>query len=262
MREAMLRAKKHGKIIAAHEEDLTLVNGGYIHAGKYAAAHGHRGISSESEWKPIARDAALAKETGAALHICHVSTKESVEVIRKAKKEGVNITCETAPHYLLLSEDDLREDGRFKMNPPLRTGEDRLALIEGLLDGTVDMIATDHAPHSAEEKAKGLRDSAFGVVGVETAFAALYTGLVKTGILSLEKLIDLMAVAPRRRFGIPMGNDFTVWDLESTVTVDPRDFLSMGRATPFAGRTLSGVCLATVCRGKIVYDKQNQQTFR
>ncbi|MCQ2446869.1 MAG: dihydroorotase [Clostridia bacterium] len=253
MREAMLKAKKLGKMIVAHEEDLTLVNGGYIHAGAYAKAHGHKGISSESEWAPIARDLRLAKETGCAFHVCHVSTKESVEVIRKAKREGVNVTCETAPHYLLLSDKDLKEDGRFKMNPPLRSEEDRLAMIEGILDGTVDMIATDHAPHSYEEKAKGLEKSAFGVVGIETAFASLYTGLVKPGILSLEKLVELLTIAPGKRFGIPMGEDYTVWNLSKEFTVDPAEFLSKGKATPFEGMKMNGVCLKTVHNGQTVY---------
>ena len=253
MREAMLKAKRLGKLIAAHEEDMTLVNGGYIHAGAYAKAHGHRGISSESEWMPIARDLRLAKETGCAFHVCHVSTKESVEVIRKAKKEGVDVTCETAPHYLLLSDRDLKEDGRFKMNPPLRSEEDRLALIEGILDGTVDMIATDHAPHSHEEKAKGLEKSAFGVVGIETAFPSLYTGLVKPGILPLEKLIELLTAAPRKRFGLPVTEDYSVWDLSREFTVDPEDFLSKGRATPFEGQKMYGVCLKTVHNGETVY---------
>ena len=253
MRAAMEEAKRLGKVVAAHCEDESLLHGGYIHDGAYARARGHRGIPSESEWGPIARDLRLAKETGCAYHVCHVSTKESVALIRAAKKEGADVTCETAPHYLLLSDGDLREEGRFKMNPPLRSPEDREALLEGLLDGTVDMVATDHAPHSAEEKAQGLEKSAFGVVGLETAFPLLWTKLVKPGLLSLDRLVDALAYAPRRRFGIPLEGDYTVWDGEAPFTVDPADFLSMGKATPFEGERLRGVCMLTVCRGKTVY---------
>ncbi len=253
MREAMERAKALGKPIVAHCEDNRLLFGGYIHDGAYAAAHGHRGICSESEWGPIARDLRLAKETGCAYHVCHISCKESVALIREAKKNGVDVTCETAPHYLLLDENDLQEDGRFKMNPPLRSTEDRNALIEGVLDGTVDMIATDHAPHSTEEKAKGLANSAFGIVGLETAFPLLYTHLVKPGVLTLDRLIDLLSVNPRRRFSLPF-NGYTVWDLNATETVNPDTFLSKGRATPFAGDTVLGKCLKTVCDGKTVYE--------
>ncbi|MBQ6067846.1 MAG: dihydroorotase [Clostridia bacterium] len=255
MREAMLRAKSLYKIVAAHCEDNSLLRDGYIHDGVYAKTHGHKGICSESEWKPIERDLRLAKETGCAYHVCHISAKESVALIRRAKREGVDVTCETAPHYLLLDETDLQEDGRFKMNPPLRGQADREALLEGLTDGTIDMIATDHAPHSAEEKAKGLQGSAFGVVGLETAFPALYTGLVKTGILSLEKLIELMAVNPRRRFGIPLGGAYTVWNLNESFPVDPAAFLSKGRATPFEGMTFYGRGYLTAADGKIVYQQ-------
>ena len=251
MRSLMERAKKLGKIIAAHCEDESLVRGGYIHDGAWAAAHGHRGICSESEWGPIARDVRLAKETGCAYHVCHISCRESVEIIRRAKAEGTDVTCETAPHYLLLDEEDLRDEGRFRMNPPIRAKEDREALIEGLLDGTIDMIATDHAPHSAEEKSRGLAGSAFGIVGLETAFPVLYTGLVRTGICSLETLVEKMTAAPRKRFGIPQPeDDFCEWDLETAYTVDPAEFLSMGKATPFGGRTVYGRCLRTVCGGK------------
>ncbi len=255
MREAMERARAMGRMIVAHCEDNALLHGGYIHQGEYAAAHGHRGICSESEWGPIARDLKLAKETGCAYHVCHISTKESVDLIRRAKADGVNVTCETGPHYLVLDDGDLHEDGRFKMNPPLRAKADREALVEGLLDGTIDMIATDHAPHSAEEKAKGLEGSAFGIVGLETAFAVMYTRLVKPGILSLDTLVDRLAIAPRRRFGIPLDNDFTVWDLNAAYTVDPDEFLSQGRATPFAGDTLYGRCKLTVCNGNVVYSE-------
>ena len=253
MREAMLKAKELGKMIVAHCEDNALLFGGYIHDGTYAALNGHKGICSESEWKPIERDLRLAEETGCAYHVCHISTKESVSLIRDAKRRGVNVTCETAPHYLVMDDGDLQENGRFKMNPPLRGAEDRYALIEGLRDGTIDMIATDHAPHSAEEKAKGLAGSAFGIVGLETAFSVMYTKLVKTGVITLNKLIELMAVNPRKRFGIPQGTDFTVWDLNAIDTVDPDKFLTKGRATPFTGMELNGRCVLTVCDGKIVY---------
>ena len=258
MRAAMEAAKRLGKVLAAHCEDESLLHGGYIHDGAYAAAHGHRGICSESEWGPIKRDLRLAKETGCAYHVCHVSTGESVALIREAKREGVDVTCETAPHYLLLTDADLREEGRFKMNPPLRGEKDREALLEGLLDGTVDMIATDHAPHSAEEKARGLDKSAFGIVGLETAFPLLYTRLVKPGILSMDRLLDALAVKPRQRFGIPLGEDYTVWDLEESFTVDPAEFLSMGKATPFEGEKLLGRCKLTYAAGKIAYQvKEN-----
>ncbi|MBE5809206.1 MAG: dihydroorotase [Clostridiales bacterium] len=254
MRSAMLKAKALGKVIAAHCEDNALLHGGCIHAGRYAAAHGHRGICSESEWGPIERDLKLAKETGCAYHVCHISTKESVALIRDAKREGVDVSCETGPHYLLLCEDDLREEGRFKMNPPLRAREDREALLEGLADGTIDMIATDHAPHSAEEKAKGLDGSAFGIIGLETAFPLLYTYLVGKGVITLERLIDLMAFAPRRRFGIPLDEDeATVWDLEAGYTIDTGRFLSMGRATPFEGWRVRGRCLETWYKGRRVW---------
>ena len=253
MRAAMLRAKALGKMIVAHCEVNELLRGGYIHDGEYAKAHGHRGICSESEWGQIARDLELVKEIGCAYHVCHISTKESVDIIRKAKAEGVDVTCETGPHYLVMDDSMLKEEGRFKMNPPLRSVEDRDALVAGILDGTIDMIATDHAPHSAEEKARGLEKSAFGVVGIETAFPICYTYLVKSGILTLEKLIDLLSTNARKRFGIPMEHDFTVWDLEEAYAVDPDEFLSMGRATPFEGWQVFGKCIATVCDGKIVY---------
>jgi dihydroorotase len=255
MRQAMLKAKSLGKMIVAHCEDNSLLYGGYIHDGDYAREHGHRGICSESEWKPIARDIELVKKTGCSYHVCHISTKESVDIIRKAKAEGVDITCETGPHYLVLDDNDLEESGSFKMNPPLRSEEDRLALIEGIKDGTIDMIATDHAPHSKEEKSKGLAGSAFGVVGIETAFPIMYTNLVKTGIISLEKLIELMAINPRKRFNIPLGTDYTVWDLEKSYTVNSDDFLSKGKATPFEGMPVSGECVLTVCDGKVAYRK-------
>ena len=262
MREAMTRCHALGKILAAHCEDNSLLHGGYIHDGVYARAHGHRGICSESEWGPIARDLRLAEETGCAYHVCHVSTKESVALIRAAKRRGVDVTCETAPHYLTFTDEDLQEDGRFKMNPPLRAREDRDALIEGLLDGTIDMLVTDHAPHSREEKARGLEKSAMGVVGLETSFAASYTALVQTGILPLEKLVDLMHGAPMRRFGcgteLAEGQpaDLTAFDLTKTYTVDPETFLTMGRATPFAGRALTGVCKLTMIGGEPVWKEE------
>ena len=253
MRQAMLRAKALGKPIVAHCEDNSLLRGGYIHDGAYAKAHGHRGICSESEWGPIARDLKLVKETGVSYHVCHISTKESVELIRQAKAEGLDVTCETGPHYLVMDDSMLEENGRFKMNPPLRSKEDREALVQGLLDGTIDMIATDHAPHSAEEKARGLEKSAFGVVGIETAFPIIYTYLVKPGILPLERAVDLLCANPRKRFGLTLGRDFSVWDLDAESTVDPKDFLSMGKATPFEGWKVSGRCLATIRDGRIVY---------
>lgn len=253
MREAMTAAKRLGKIIAAHCEDNSLLFGGYIHDGEYAKAHGHRGISSASEYKQIERDLRLAEETGCAYHVCHISTKESVELIRQAKAHGVNVTCETAPHYLVLCDEDMQEDGRFKMNPPLRSREDKEALIEGIKDGTIDMIATDHAPHSAEEKGRGLEKSLMGVVGLETAFPVLYTELVMKNIITLDRLVELMSFKPKERFGIDTNNDFAVFDISEAYKIDPEDFLSMGRATPFAGREVFGRCLLTVHNEKVVY---------
>ena len=255
MKEAMQRAKALGKIIVAHCEDNSLLHGGYIHDGVYASKHSHRGICSESEWKPIKRDLELCRQTGCAYHVCHISCKESVELIRQAKAQGVDVTCETGPHYLILTDEDLKEDGRFKMNPPLRSKEDRQALIEGVLDGTIDMIATDHAPHSQEEKSRGLEKSAFGIVGIETAFQLLYTHLVKKNIISLERLVELLAVNPRKRFGLEYDNSFTVWDLDKKTVINPSDFLSMGKATPFEGEEVFGECELTVCNGKTAYKK-------
>ena len=263
MKEAMTRAKALGKVIVAHCEDETLLNGGYIHDGDYARAHGHKGNVSASEWKQVERDLELVRETGCAYHVCHVSTKETVALIRKAKAEGMDVTCETGPHYLVMNDSMLQEDGRFKMNPPIRSEEDRRALLAGLLDGTVDMIATDHAPHSAEEKSRGLEKSLFGVVGLETAFPVLYTELVKTGVLTLDRLIDAMVTRPARRFGIGTPAlkegapaDLTVFDLNESYKIDPADFLSMGRATPFAGRTVFGKCLLTLCGGEIAWQAE------
>jgi len=252
MREAMQRARALGKMIVAHCEVNDLLFGGYIHDGEYARAHGHRGICSESEWRQIERDLRLADETGCDYHVCHVSTKESVELIRAAQADGVKVTCETGPHYLILCDKDLQEHGRFKMNPPLRSERDREALIEGVLDGTIGMIATDHAPHSAEEKSRGLEKSAFGIVGLETAFPLMYTHFVRTGIMSMEKLVDLMCYNARERFGIPLGEGFSVWALDEEFTVEPENFKSKGRATPFEGDRLFGVCKATVYNGKII----------
>ena len=256
MEQAMVQARDLGKLIVAHCEDNSLLRGGYIHEGNYAKTHGHKGICSESEWGPIARDLELAAKTGCGYHVCHISTKESVDIIRQAKKSGINVTCETGPHYLVMDDSFLQEDGRFKMNPPLRSPEDREALVEGLQDGTIDMIATDHAPHSAEEKARGLEKSAFGVVGLETAFPVLYTYLVKPGILSMDALLEKLVTNPRQRFGIPLGNDFSIWDLNAQYQVDPSDFLSMGKASPFTGWTVQGRCMASFHKGNAVYQAE------
>ena len=256
MRKAMCEAKRLDKMIVAHCEVNDLLHGGYIHDGEYAKANGHKGICSESEFLQIARDIQLLKETNCAYHVCHISTKESVDIIRKAKAAGIDITCETGPHYLVLDDSDLKEDGRFKMNPPLRSKEDKQALIEGIIDGTIDMIATDYAPHSAEEKSKGLSGSSFGVVGLETAFQIMYTHFVKTGIITMGKLVELMCINPRERFKIPLGEDFSVWDLNVKKKIDPKDFLSMGKATPFENMEVYGECILTVCGGKVVYKKE------
>lgn len=258
MREAMTAAKRLGKIIAAHCEDNSLLFGGYIHDGEYARMHGHRGISSESEYRQIERDLRLAEETGCAYHVCHISTKESVELIRQAKARGVDVTCETAPHYLVLCDEDMQEDGRFKMNPPLRSREDKKALIEGIKDGTIDMIATDHAPHSAEEKGRGLEKSLMGVVVLEMAFPVLYTELVMKNIITFDRLVELMSFKPKERFGIDTNNDFAMFDISEAYKIDPEDFLSMGRATPFAGREVFGRCLLTVHNGKVVYKAEER----
>ena len=254
MRSAMLKAKALGKIIAAHCEDNSLLCGGYIHKGEYARLHGHKGICAESEWKPIERDLRLAKETGCKYHVCHISCKESVELIRNAKANGVDVTCETAPHYLIFNDMDLKESGNFKMNPPIRSEDDRQALIKGLQDGTIDMIATDHAPHSSEEKSRGLENSLMGIVVLETAFPVMYTYLVKKGIITLEKLIELMAINPRRRFGLQSTDDICVYDLQSEYKIDPGEFKSKGKSTPFDGMTVSGKNLLTICGGKAVWN--------
>ena len=260
MLDAMKIAKEYNKMIVAHCEVNDLLNGGYIHKGNYAAEQGHKGICSESEWKQIERDIKLAKQTGCAYHVCHISTKESVELIRQSKKDGVNITCETGPHYLVLSDKDLQENGRFKMNPPLRDESDKEALIQGVLDGTIDMIATDHAPHSAEEKSKGLEKSNMGVVGIETAFPIMYTHFVKTGKLSLEKLVALLSSNANKRFNIGseikvgIKADLTVFDLNNKYAVNPDEFLSMGKSTPFEGMEVYGKCKMTMCNGNVVWE--------
>ena len=260
MLEAMRRAAELDCILAAHCEDNTLLHGGYIHDGRWCKAHGHKGICSESEWGPIARDLELAARTGCRYHICHVSTKESVALVREAKRSGVRVTCETAPHYLVLCEDDLQEDGRFKMNPPLRSAEDRAALLEGLQDGTIDVIATDHAPHTAEEKSRGLAGSAMGIVGLETAFPVLNTALVQTGKLSLARLLDALSATPRRIFrlggALREGEraDLTAIDLKTAYTIDSRNFLSKGHATPFDGMPVQGAVRATWFAGRLVWN--------
>lgn len=265
MRRAMQEAARLHKIIAAHCEVNKLLHGGYIHDGEYARAHGHRGICSESEWRQVERDLRLCEETGCRYHVCHISTKETVELIRQAKARGVDVTCETGPHYLVMNDSMLQEEGRFKMNPPIRSEEDRKALLEGVLDGTIDMIVTDHAPHSAEEKGRGLTKSLMGVVGLETSFAVMYTRLVKTGILSLEKLMELMHTNPSRRFGIgspiEVGNpaDLTVFDLNRSFTVDPEQFESKGKSTPFAGETLFGICKLTMVNGRLVWQENSTE---
>ena len=262
MEEAMKQAKALGKLIVAHCEDNSLLHGGYIHDGEYAKAHGHKGICSESEWGPIARDLDLAAKTGCSYHVCHISTKESVDIIRQAKKSGIDVTCETGPHYLLMDDSMLQEDGRFKMNPPIRSIDDRDALLEGLVDGTIDMVATDHAPHSLEEKSKGLAGSMMGVVGIETAFPLLYTYLVRTGIITMEHLMKVLHDNACKRFkigsDIAVGQpaDFTVFDLNDSYIIDPEEFLSKGRATPFQGWEVFGRCRMTVCRGKVVFEEK------
>ncbi len=254
MRRAMTEVAAAGSVLAAHCEDDRIRGNGCIHDGEYARAHSLAGIPSESEWRQVERDLRLAKETGCRYHVCHVSCEESVNLIRQAKAEGVDVTCETAPHYLVLTEDDLRDEGRFKMNPPLRTARDRDALIRGINDGTVDIIATDHAPHSEEEKSGGLAGSLMGITGLETAFPVMYTRLVLTGLIPLETLVRCLTTAPRKRFSLPQPeDDFSVWDLNSEYTVNPAEFLSKGKSTPFAGMTVRGKCILTVCGGKTVW---------
>ena len=268
MEEAMRRAAAVGKPIVAHCEVDELLRGGYIHDGDYCREHGHKGICSESEWRQVERDIALAEKTGCQYHVCHVSTKESVELVRRAKAKGLRVSCETAPHYLLLCDEDLQEEGRFKMNPPLRSRTDREALIGGILDGTIEVVATDHAPHTAEEKSRGLAGSAMGIVGLETAFPLLYKYLVLPGVITLEKLFGLMSENPRRLFGLEGGveegdaADFTVLDLGAQYRVDPETFLSKGRATPFAGWDVQGRAVLTVVGGCEIYDTLTTKSNR
>ena len=253
MKKAMIKAKSLDKPIVAHCEDNNLLNGGYIHDGEYAKINKHKGICSESEWGQIKRDIELVRETGVKYHVCHISTKESVDLIREAKKQGINITSETAPHYLVFNDMDLKEEGRYKMNPPIRSEEDRLALIEGIKDGTIDMIATDHAPHSKEEKSKGLKGSLMGVVGLETAFPVLYTYLVKTNIISMQKLIELMCINPRKRFGFETDKGFCVWNLNEKYLINPSEFVTKGRSTPFENMEVYGKNVMTGIGEKIIY---------
>ena len=263
---AMKKAKALDKVIAAHSEVISLVNGGHAHDGEFAKANGIKGISSESEWKMVERDIALQKEIGGKHHVCHISAKETVALIRKAKAEGVDITCETAPHYLIMNDGMLKNEGRYKMNPPIRSEEDRLALIEGVLDGTIDMIATDHAPHAKHEKEGTFPESAMGVTGIETAFTMMYTYLVKPGILKLERLIEMMADRPRKRFSLPQCRmeegfdaDFTVFDPEARFVVEGEKLLSMGKYTPFEGWKAEGEIVRTVFKGKTVFAKQKAE---
>ncbi len=264
MREAMKEAARLDVIIAAHCEVNDLLKGGYIHDGEYCKANGHKGICSESEWGQIARDLKLAEETGCRYHVCHISTKESVELIRQAKKRGVKVTCETGPHYLVFCDEDLKDEGRFKMNPPIRSREDRDALIEGIKDGTIDCIATDHAPHTADEKSRGLKGSAMGVVGLETAFGVCYTHLVQTGIISLQRLVELMTTNPRRIFRLEVEGEanLAIFDLKEEWTVDSRKFASMGKATPFEGMNLTGKPASLIYDGRLITLNQNDTTVR
>lgn len=254
MREAMTRVAAIGGMIVEHCEVNSLLHAGYIHDGAYAKEHGHRGICSESEWAEVARNIRLSEETGCRLHVCHISTKESVQLIREAKARGAKVTCETGPHYLLMNDRMLREEGCWKMNPPLRGVEDQMALIAGIQDGTIDVIATDHAPHSAEEKSRGLEKSAFGIVGIETAFPLMYTYLVKTGMISMERLVELMSTRGREIMGLPMDESYATFDLDAEYDIDPAQFVSMGQSTPFAGWHVFGKCIKTEYRGKAVFE--------
>ncbi|MBO7199255.1 MAG: dihydroorotase [Alistipes sp.] len=264
MERAMTEAVKHDQLIAAHCEVEELLKGGYIHDGEYAKAHGHKGICSESEWEQVKRDIEIAERVGCRYHVCHISTKETVQLVREAKARGVKVTCETGPHYLIFTDMDLEEDARWKMNPPLRSAEDRAALVEGIKDGTIDMIATDHAPHSVEEKSRGLKDSAMGIVGLETAFAALNTHLVRKGVITLERLVELMSINPRKVFriegGLSVGDraDVVLLDVEKEWRVDSNDFYSMGKISMFDGRDMVGDVVMTLHRGEIVYDNKTK----
>ena len=257
MREAMGRCARVGSMIVEHCEVNSLLHNGYVHAGAYARAHGHRGICSESEWREVERNIRLSEETGCRLHICHISTKESVQLIREAKARGAKVTCETAPHYLLLDERCMGEDGCWKMNPPLRGVDDRMALLAGIQDGTIDVIATDHAPHTAEEKSRGLENSAFGIVGIECAFPLMYTYLVRTGFITLERLVELMSTRAREITGLPQGTSWATFEVETPYEIDPEKFLSKGHSTPFAGWTVYGRCVETVYNGVVVYSIMN-----
>ena len=264
MERAMAEAVKHDQLIAAHCEVEELLKGGYIHDGEYAKSHGHKGICSESEWEQVKRDIEIAERVGCRYHVCHISTKETVQLVREAKARGVKVTCETGPHYLIFTDMDLQEDARWKMNPPLRSAEDRAALIEGIKDGTIDMIATDHAPHSIEEKSRGLKDSAMGIVGLETAFAALNTHLVRKGVISMERLVELMSINPRKVFriegGINVGDraDVVLIDTEKQWRVDSNNYYSMGKISMFDGREMVGDVVMTLHRGEIVYDNKTK----
>ena len=264
MERAMCEAVKHDQLIAAHCEVEELLKGGYIHDGEYAKAHGHKGICSESEWEQVKRDIEIAERLGCRYHVCHISTKETVQLVREAKARGVKVTCETGPHYLIFTDMDLEEDARWKMNPPLRSAEDRAALVEGIKDGTIDMIATDHAPHSVEEKSRGLKDSAMGIVGLETAFAALNTHLVRKGVITMERLVELMSLNPRKVFRIAGGlnegdrADVVLLDTEKEWRVDSEKFYSMGKISMFDGREMTGDVAMTLHRGEIVYDNKTK----
>lgn len=253
MRRAMEQCAEAGSIIVEHCEVNSLLHNGYIHAGAYARTHGHRGICSESEWREVERNIRLSEETGCRLHICHISTKESVQLIREAKARGVKVTCETAPHYLLLNERCMGEDGCWKMNPPLRGVDDQMALLAGIQDGTIDVIATDHAPHTDEEKSRGLEHSAFGIVGIECAFPLMYTYLVRTGFITLDRLVELMSTRAREIMGLPIGTSWATFEVETPCEIDPRKFISKGHSTPFAGWQVYGRCTETIYNGKVVF---------
>lgn len=257
MRRAMEQCAEAGSIIVEHCEVNSLLHNGYIHAGVYARTHGHRGICSESEWREVERNIRLSEETGCRLHICHISTKESVQLIREAKARGVKVTCETAPHYLLLNERCMGEDGCWKMNPPLRGVDDQMALLAGIQDGTIDVIATDHAPHTDEEKSRGLEHSAFGIVGIECAFPLMYTYLVRTGFITLDRLVELMSTRAREIMGLPIGTSWATFEVETPYEIDPRKFISKGHSTPFAGWQVYGRCTETIYNGKVVYSIKN-----
>ncbi|AOM83255.1 Dihydroorotase [Salisediminibacterium beveridgei] len=263
MYRAMQEAAKEDIPVVAHCEDISLVNGGAVHEGTFSQAHGIKGITSVSESVHIARDCLLAEATGAHYHVCHVSTKESVRVIRDAKRAGIRVTAEVTPHHLVLTDEDIPGDNSlYKMNPPLRSKADREALIEGLIDGTLDIIATDHAPHTKEEKEQPMIRAPFGITGFETAFPLLYTHLVQAGFISISQLIDWLTVKPAEVFQLQAGElypggyaDFTIIDPEMIQEVDPASFLSKGKNTPFGGTHLTGWPVHTVHNGKVVYTR-------